>query len=130
MDSTKVSGLVARQLSDVVPPMFTIEEHAGDIIIRAVDDPIGMRSHFRDLVGNESPKLGLEIAVLNVLDLIQDYISIWMKEPWPASGQDERGGLIPSPDVRVEGNMLYFAYIADGLPLLVFEPISLSDCHQ
>lgn len=124
MDHQQIAVQLARRLAAIMPPNMIVLERAGDVLIRSTDDPVGSRSYFSDLLKQDGSPLGLELATLNVLDLVQDYISERTGDPWPMSTSELHGRHPPMPSVRIEGGVLQLGFEVDGVLVLSLEPLA------
>ena len=121
-DRTLVAQLVA-SISPSLPQGFTLEPVGDGIVIRRADDPVGAHCHFSDLVMHGAE--GALTATLNLLDLVQDYISISTSEPWPRSTASARGDHIPHPEVEVVDGVLKLWFGSRDEPAIRFRSIPL-----
>lgn len=129
MTKVNVAKAIARELARVVPPGFTVRDEEGTVVIRSKDSAIGEASYFVDLASQGPSRHAFEIATRNVLNLVQDYISVELRQPWPRAAPDdpEGGGRfsVATPGAIVEGSLLKYWYGPREHPAIEFPPIEL-----
>lgn len=124
MNATQLCKSLAPRLQKAVPSGFNVTCNNKDDLVFFADGYPGrsgayVAQFFGALPGD--PADLLVEACTYILSALQDYVAELSTDPWPGKRS------MPVPGCRLASDKIYLWYGEEGMPLLVIDPIPLTE---
>jgi hypothetical protein len=118
----RLVAALAKCLAPRLPQTFSLEGRDGHLLVRHQEAVVGGTAVGLLLEGVGKSPMQIASVALSALSDVQDAIALELRTPWPGEARQQ-----PMPSVRVVDERLYLWFGDDRSPVMMFEPLALSE---
>ena len=118
----RLVAALAKCVAPHLPETFSLEGRDGHLLVRYQEAVVGGTAVGVLLEGVGVSPTHIASVALSALSDVQDAIALELRAPWPGETHQQ-----PMPSVRVVDDRLYLWFGDDRSPVMMFEPLVLSE---